>query len=234
MDARVVAGGIKIAGIEQSDLEYDPALYQRDRGELDWDTRSVSSANVLADTKSVYSGRSSPAPSKALDYNRYLAKGPQTLTDSIEMTRFDGDELPLLDSQQTQGFYDPTASKSTASLPAYAVTEPMMREREMPPIPAVTPAYGSREAPIHRPSPSPQPPYSSPSPQPYASPYRTYQQQYPPIHSREPSAPLYAPSPSHSRSPSPAPTPTTAPGSAAPIYEQNMAGRGGFRRYGPS
>ena len=39
-EAHVVAGGIKIAGIQERDLEYDPALYRRDRGD-DWDTRSV-------------------------------------------------------------------------------------------------------------------------------------------------------------------------------------------------
>lgn len=45
MEAQVLPGGIKIAGIEQQDLEYDPALYGRDRGEVEWDRRS--SANLL-------------------------------------------------------------------------------------------------------------------------------------------------------------------------------------------
>ncbi|KZV92781.1 DUF221-domain-containing protein [Exidia glandulosa HHB12029] len=40
MEAQVLPGGIKIAGIEQHDLEYDPALYGRDRGEMEWDRRS--------------------------------------------------------------------------------------------------------------------------------------------------------------------------------------------------
>ncbi|KAL7277755.1 hypothetical protein ACG7TL_008697 [Trametes sanguinea] len=53
-DAHVVAGGIKIAAVEERDLEYDPTLYQRDRGD-DWDTRSVSSSNLLADPKPPYS-----------------------------------------------------------------------------------------------------------------------------------------------------------------------------------
>ncbi|OSC96340.1 hypothetical protein PYCCODRAFT_1479367, partial [Trametes coccinea BRFM310] len=52
-DAHVVAGGIKIAAVEERDLEYDPTLYQRDRGD-DWDTRSVSSSNLLADPKPPY------------------------------------------------------------------------------------------------------------------------------------------------------------------------------------
>ncbi|KIK61133.1 hypothetical protein GYMLUDRAFT_85115 [Collybiopsis luxurians FD-317 M1] len=46
MEAQVVEG-IKIAAIEQRDLEYDPALYRRDRGELDWDTRSMASTAFM-------------------------------------------------------------------------------------------------------------------------------------------------------------------------------------------
>ncbi|CAL1711425.1 unnamed protein product [Somion occarium] len=159
MDARVVAGGIKIAGIEQSDLEYDPALYQRDRGELDWDTRSVSSANLLAmDNKSQFyassttlTGRASPAPAKAA-YDRYLAQGPQP---EIEMTRFDGDQQPLLTAQQVPGYFDPM-NHSTASLP-YSTAPSLGGLPEVPPmVPQVPAQYQQqyREAPVHRPYPS--------------------------------------------------------------------------------
>jgi len=43
-DAHIFPG--RTAGIDQSDLEYDPQpiLYQRDHGELDWDQRSISTA----------------------------------------------------------------------------------------------------------------------------------------------------------------------------------------------
>ncbi|KAI0919073.1 hypothetical protein AcW1_003454 [Taiwanofungus camphoratus] len=95
VDARVVAGGIKIAGIDQRDLEYDPALYQRDRGELDWDQRSMSSTNYLGSDNYV-GGRASPAPSKFAGYDQYLANGPQA---EIEMTRLDYDQQPLLTAQ---------------------------------------------------------------------------------------------------------------------------------------
>ena len=37
----VLPGGIQIAGIDHSDLEYDPVLYQRDRGELYRDERFI-------------------------------------------------------------------------------------------------------------------------------------------------------------------------------------------------
>ena len=118
MDTTIVAGGIKIAGVQevrravlsccgfcvliglgslivQNDLEYDPALYRRDRGD-DWDTRSVASSNLLSEPKVPYaeSGRSSPAPSKIAGYERYLAQGTAS---EIEMTRLDiPDHQPLL------------------------------------------------------------------------------------------------------------------------------------------
>ena len=223
----------------QRDLEYDPALYQRDRGELDWDARSVSSSNVLGDTKSIYagSGRSSPAPSKILDYNRYLHQGPLSsqhppssgVIDNIEMTRFDGDEMPLLNTPQTPGYFDPAASRSTTSLPAYAAQDTSMgmggmgmgREREVPPIPAMTPVYGSREAPVHRPSPDP---YASSlySQQPYATSASDML-----LYTGEPSGSLYVPSPS----PSPGIGGGEGGRGGGPLYEQNVAGRGTFRRY---
>ncbi|KAI0079228.1 DUF221-domain-containing protein [Panus rudis PR-1116 ss-1] len=150
MDARVVAGGIKIAGIEQSDLEYDPALYRRDRGELDWDQRSISSTNMLSnEPKQFYaqsnnSGRASPAMGKSA-YERYLSHGP-TQSD-IEMTRLDVDQMPLLTAQQTPGYYD--ANRSTTSFGGSLGGSP-----EVPPpqVPAgIAPLQGYREAPIHRP-----------------------------------------------------------------------------------
>ena len=78
----------------QRDLAYDPVLYQRDRGD-DWETQSIASSNMLSDTKSLYEGgRASPAPGKALNYDRYLAYGPQP---EIEMARLDiPDNQPLL------------------------------------------------------------------------------------------------------------------------------------------
>lgn len=78
-------------------MEYDPQLYQRDRGELDWDQRSVSSATLLNDNGSTAqlnpTGRASPAPSRMTGYDRYLANGPQP---EIEMARLDYDQQPLL------------------------------------------------------------------------------------------------------------------------------------------
>lgn len=213
VDAHVVAGGIKIAGIEQvsyplvsyicprstqlqRDLEYDPTLYQRDRGD-DWDARSVSSANLLAPSKSdLMAGRASPAPSKMVGYDRYLAQGPQG---EIEMSRFDVDQMPLLTAQQAPGYFDPNvaASRSNVSLsyspypspgpsPQIQPEVPSHFAPQPPPVPAMPMGQDYREAALHRP--------------------------YPP--SREPSG--YPPTSSY--------PPPPGPGG-----EVNMAGRGAFR-----
>lgn len=118
VNAAVVAGGLKIAAIDERDLEYDPALYQRDRGELDWDQRSMSSTNLLQQDNGsraqlyANNGRASPAPSKMANYDAYLANGPQP---EIEMIRLDYDQQPLLTSAQAPGYYEPNAMASQAS-----------------------------------------------------------------------------------------------------------------------
>ncbi|KAI0062426.1 DUF221-domain-containing protein [Artomyces pyxidatus] len=161
MDAQVIPGGIKIAAVDQRDLEYDPALYQRDRGELDWDARSISTTNMMSDAGSVYpsksqfyeGGRASPAPTVP-GYNNYLAHGAQN--SEIELSRLDipyhGDQQPLLPNAQ-----------STSSLPGYSLPQQPYDspQAQYPPPPGINPAYhasspsdGYREAPTHRPYPS--------------------------------------------------------------------------------
>lgn len=111
MDAQVIEGGLRIAGIEQRDLEYDPALYGRDRGELDWDVRSVASTAIFGhnrgDSASVYQkthyhagsiavvGRASPVPSA---FDRYATRAPPSNMSAIELSRLGSsvDHLPLL------------------------------------------------------------------------------------------------------------------------------------------
>lgn len=172
MEAQVVSG-IKIAGIDQANLDYDPALYQRDRGELDWDQRSMASTNILgSDTASLHAskstyyanGRSSPAPSMAgvgaARFDRYMAHGPSRLgtpAHDIELSRFDGnDQQPLLAAQQPLGYFDPRFANSAVSVnSAY----PYQNETP-PPVPQLPPQYppqphqpaeGYRMAPVHRP-----------------------------------------------------------------------------------
>ncbi len=152
IDARVLPGGIRIAGIDQSDLEYDPALYQRDRGELDWDQRSIATA---LDSTANFSagGRNSPAPSLP-GYNRYLNQGPG-VDSEIELVRFDPDQQPLLPPTLIPG-----PGKSSQSLPGYSSPQPPNATPGItqypPPAGAayygrVTSNDGYREAPTHRP-----------------------------------------------------------------------------------
>ncbi|EMD32930.1 hypothetical protein CERSUDRAFT_118360 [Gelatoporia subvermispora B] len=147
-DARVVAGGIRIAGVDERYLDQDLTLWQRDRGELDWDARSMSSMNLLANEQpyihhaksqsQVWSsdGRASPAPPKVVGYDRYLAQGPQT---EIELTRFEPDCQPLLTAPQPQGYFDPNANRSAASLAPSSYGHPMEMQSTPPlPVPAIS------------------------------------------------------------------------------------------------
>ncbi|KAI8968836.1 DUF221-domain-containing protein [Trametes punicea] len=226
-DAQVVAGGVKIAAVEERDLEYDPAQYQRDRGD-DWDTRSVSSSNLLADAKSPYSdnGRNSPAPSKLAGYDRYLAQGPQP---EIEMTRLDtASEIhqPLLPHQQAPGYFEAdAASRSNIDLGTYGYSSPPLNDVTATPlIPAALPNDAYREAPLHRPYPSqgysaqyaPQQQHSQYSPDPQYPPSQQY-----PTYSR--TSPQQRFSPDSYLSHAPAPPPGLDDG------EPNMAGRGARR-----
>jgi hypothetical protein len=145
MDARVLPGGIRIAGIDQSDLEYDPALYRRDRGELDWDQRSIATA---LDSTAVYpaGGRDSPAPSLP-GYAKYLAQG-HGADSEIELSRFDLDQQPLLPPTLMAG-----AGQSSQALPVYSSQMPQGGVTQYPPPPGT--AYHGRvtsnEAPTYRP-----------------------------------------------------------------------------------
>ncbi|THH04318.1 hypothetical protein EW145_g5613 [Phellinidium pouzarii] len=177
-ETSVVPGGIKIAAVQQSELEYDLAMYQRDRGELDWDQRSIASTNMLSDTASLHHQKSqfySTAPASMTrlptGYDSYLANGP---TSEIEMSRFDSravDQLPLLYDQQPYQYRGQTPtptppSMSTTSLPPYNFgnydTAPNMPPHYPPQYPPGVPQYPQqtqsgmypdREASVHRPSP---------------------------------------------------------------------------------
>jgi hypothetical protein len=146
MDARVLPGGIRVAGVEQSDLEYDPALYRRDRGELDWDQRSIATA---LDSGFPAGGRNSPAPSLP-GYGRYLAQGAG-LDSDIELSRFDPDQQPLLPPTLVAG-----PGQSTHTLPGYS-PQPAPGATQYPPAPGtayhgrITSNDGFREAPTYRP-----------------------------------------------------------------------------------
>ncbi|KAF8891786.1 hypothetical protein BD779DRAFT_1670745 [Infundibulicybe gibba] len=218
MEAQVIPGGIKIAGIDQvqlqyvfrfsvahhgilqHNLEYDPALYQRDRGELDWDARSMASTAMFDGTPSLHPAKSQyyasdqNLPSRVPGYDRYLASGPGSelghQASDIELAPIDSIQEPLLSSRAHQ-----FASSQ------YSLT---------PTLPVHQDSNGSRQAPIHRPQ------SRSYSPSPAFSPDTQYQQ-YPPqqrySHAQHPSE--HEQRQQHSRQAS----------------NNNMAGRGAHRGY---
>lgn len=170
-------GGIKIAGIEQvrycmasfldnltdcptqNDLEYDARLYQRDRGEADWDSRTMGSTTVYGSDQaslmtpgndpSQYFGsplfEGSPAPTVYDRYgnNGYSLHNPMSSRSDIELARVDTrqqehDHYPLLVAAQQQSDY-------RAHAPQLSYSHQQLAENEYPPSVA-SPRMYYREA----------------------------------------------------------------------------------------
>ena len=170
VEAQVIEDGIRFAGVDQRDLEYDPTLYQRDRGEQDWDARSMATANILGDGPSLHASKSqfyanssrtgSPAPSV---YDRYMVRGPvkHNISGSeIELNRMgdpSADRLPLLNNQQEGYFEAPPVPQQQQQQQSTQQFQPYSSPHA-PPQSQYPPMYrnegdGYREAPIHRPYP---------------------------------------------------------------------------------
>lgn len=219
MDAQVIEGGLRIAGIEQRDLEYDPVLYGRDRGELDWDARSMASTAIFGhnrgDSASVYhqkthyyagsmaGGRASPAPSAFERYANKPQMNPSNLS-AIELSRLGSsvDHLPLLNDPG----YNPGEVQNqpplAPPLPRYASPDPISRPSSR---------YGSPVA-------QPPPRFASPAPLQYPP---QAGMQYSPVEGyRE--APLHRPYPSRDSS---------AQHSSRESVSSNIGGRGAYRGY---
>ncbi|KAJ3828835.1 DUF221-domain-containing protein [Lentinula raphanica] len=213
MEAQVIEGGIKIAAIEQRDLEYDPALYRRDRGELDWDARSMASTTLMSDAVSISPSQMQPGSSLP-GYDRYLATGPG----AYELSRMDSQQEPLLSGKLYEGTSYP--SQNSLSMPPA-----MYRDASSDGL--------SREAPLHRPQ-----DYFGEYPQRSHSPYidsrsNTPVSQYPPQPSRQYTA---SPQAQYSSPQTPYASPQAqytsshpSPSQLYPPQEQNMAGRGTYR-----
>ncbi|KAJ3776312.1 DUF221-domain-containing protein [Lentinula raphanica] len=213
MEAQVIEGGIKIAAIEQRDLEYDPALYRRDRGELDWDARSMASTTLMSDAVSISPSQMQPGSSLP-GYDRYLATGPG----AYELSRMDSQQEPLLSGKLYEGTSYP--SQNSLSMPPA-----MYRDASSDGL--------SREAPLHRPQ-----DYFGEYPQRTHSPYidsrsNTPVSQYPPQPSRQYTA---SPQAQYSSPQTPYASPQAqytsshpSPSQLYPPQEQNMAGRGTYR-----
>ena len=123
---------------------YDPVMYQRDRGELEWDQRSIALTSLDETSKSQY-GASTPS---IAGYDTYLNYGPNSSKQDIELSRLGTLQEPLLRS---------TSSMAFQQQQGYVSSPPTLYYHN-------NVSNVSREAPIHRPqerSHSPTPTYFS-------------------------------------------------------------------------
>lgn len=128
MQAQIAPGGVKIAAVDEQQLEMDPTLYQRDRGEQDWDTRSVAAGTVLGDGSTLSHSKSGFYASSAsrdhpAGYDQYMQQGPQRtgtpglVPGGYEMARLGSEaNLPLLATHSTASFANPSTNGSHHSL----------------------------------------------------------------------------------------------------------------------
>jgi len=98
MAVSVLPSGLKFASVAQHDLEMDTTLYQRDRGELDWDARSMTSTAMLDDGASISNQKGAFYAARPPGFDRYMSHGTSRSNGSdIELARMDSnDQLPLL------------------------------------------------------------------------------------------------------------------------------------------
>lgn len=147
VEAQVIQG-IKIAAIDQNDLEYDPALYQRDRGEENWDNQSISSTNLLSERGA------SPAPTAVgighSQLDKYLKMGHPSEYEMSKLGPGEQDKLPLLDPNFNASLYDQRQNVSNRSFTPTPAT-PSTQYHQYPQYPDTTRETPYREAPTHRP-----------------------------------------------------------------------------------
>jgi len=249
MEAQIAPGGIRIAAIEQSDLEYDLALYRRDRGEADWDTQSVMSNNLLdrnsrMDTKSVY--YSPTIKQVPAGYEQYMQYGPQQ--GAYELNRLDTvSNIPLLAARSQSNLpYERAGTPGAYDRPPSAGSGGPPYGRTVTPQPGPPSSYFPSQQQQQYP-PQQQPQYST---QQYANPARSqsslgYHQH---TSSGGPNdydafaapAPQYAQTPPRSQSPSRYPQHSPSPSMGGrPTHhgqgsfasgDMNMAGRGAYHQ----
>jgi calcium permeable stress-gated cation channel len=133
---------------------YDPVMYQRDRGELDWDQRSVALTSMDDPlSKSQYFAGASTT--SLAGYDTYLNRGPNMAQQDIELLRMDPLQEPLLRPASSMTFQQQQGSASRQSLNISSPPSPYYHNNA---------STVSREAPLHRPqerSYSPSPTYIS-------------------------------------------------------------------------
>ncbi|KAG5650817.1 hypothetical protein H0H81_010929 [Sphagnurus paluster] len=112
-DVQVVEG-IRVTAVEQKDLEYDPDLYQRDRGESDWDTQSEPSSMLLSPNADTNAYRSN----QEYFQNYSNSSGPSTPTHVRNHLQMFTDQRHLRASQRQSSSY------FTAESPHYSTYSP--------------------------------------------------------------------------------------------------------------
>ncbi|KAJ6497705.1 DUF221-domain-containing protein [Mycena sanguinolenta] len=120
-----VLGGLRIAAIQQSDLQYDPILYSRDRGEYDDDRYSFASSSMLNSSlgsPSIYGhkGRQGTHPSLSYAAQSYMGSevdsgmlSPQSIPSSYGAPSGLGSPL----SPPPQSYFDPRLSLGQQPFP---------------------------------------------------------------------------------------------------------------------
>ncbi|TFK44887.1 hypothetical protein BDQ12DRAFT_702212 [Crucibulum laeve] len=126
--------GIKFAAVEQNELEYDPVLYQRDRGELDWDTASMASSSELKNNSRlsygpgiresyISSGPYSPGPPTAatyatMDSSQHLMQ-PSGYFDTQTPTNLVQPTLPYPPTHNSSSSFNPYTPDSSYPPPTH-------------------------------------------------------------------------------------------------------------------
>lgn len=210
MAAQIMPGGIRIAAISKADLEYDPIMYQRDRGELDWDQRSMASTNMLDGGSTYHGHQPNPSVSKLQGYLNHGPSNPKAFASDIELTPVDSVKEHLLSPRamafQQQGFESSQSLHSPGSLYQGAGND-SSRELYRPQDRAYSPAptYSDSQ-------------HTLVAPSGYSETHGSHQ--YPPQHVRQPSSNML-----HQQGrASPAPY-QGYPGRASPGPNQAYAGR---------
>ncbi|TFK23149.1 DUF221-domain-containing protein [Coprinopsis marcescibilis] len=219
MTAQIMPGGIKIAAINQADLEYDPIMYQRDRGELDWDQRSMSSNMLTLDTTSTLNGHQ-PSSSKFQDYYNH---GPKA--NDFEMTPVDSMTEHLLSSRsvalQPQGFESQQSLAAPDALYQHNNASSSARELYRPQDGySPNPAYSDSQHTLVNPG--------------YTYPPDSNAHQYPPQHNRQPSGNMLANQPNpYTRTQTPAQAYAQDRASPGPYHAQQQVPQGRTPSPGP-
>ncbi|KAJ7106052.1 hypothetical protein C8R43DRAFT_1243881 [Mycena crocata] len=100
-----VLDGLRIAAIPQSDLQYDPVLYSRDRGEYDNDRYSLASTSMLSPRMSSYKNSQGGPPSLMYAPQSYVGSDVDSAMLSPQSNRTSSSGGP-----PPQGYFDPRMS----------------------------------------------------------------------------------------------------------------------------